>query len=35
MCVSVVHWFRPDGALSIDEVASEYSDFALGLVHGP
>jgi len=35
MCVSVVHWFRPDGALSIDEVAGEYSDFALGLVHGP
>jgi CTP:molybdopterin cytidylyltransferase MocA/AcrR family transcriptional regulator len=35
MCVSVVHWFRPDGALSIDEVATEYSDFALGIVRGP
>ena len=35
MCVSVVHWFRPDGALTVDEVATEYSDFALGLVYGP
>jgi len=34
MCVSVVHWFRPEGALSIDEVAEEYSDYALGLVLG-
>ena len=35
MSVSVVHWFSPGGALSIDEVAREYSDFALGLVRGP
>jgi AcrR family transcriptional regulator len=34
MSVSVVHWFRPRGALSIDQVAAEYSDFAIGLVHG-
>jgi hypothetical protein len=30
-----VHWFRSDGALTVDEVATEYSDFALGLVYGP
>ncbi|GAA4782821.1 TetR/AcrR family transcriptional regulator [Actinomycetospora chlora] len=29
MCVSVARWFSPDGALSAQDVAEQYSDFAL------
>jgi len=32
MCVSVARWFDPAGALSADQVASEYAEFALRLV---
>jgi len=31
MCVSVARWFRPDGALSAEQVAAQYSEFALRL----
>jgi AcrR family transcriptional regulator len=29
MCVSVARWFSPEGALTADEVAEQYADFAL------
>lgn len=32
MAVSVARWFRPDGALSAEEVAAHYADFAVRLV---
>jgi hypothetical protein len=32
MCVSVARWFDPAGALSAEQVASEYGEFALRLV---
>lgn len=32
MCVSIARWFREDGPLSADEVAAQYSRFALQLV---
>jgi AcrR family transcriptional regulator len=31
MCVSVARWFSPDGALTAEDVADEYSEFALRL----
>jgi AcrR family transcriptional regulator len=31
MCVSVARWFDPAGALSAEQVASEYGEFALRL----
>jgi len=32
MCVSIARWFRADGALSAEQVADEYSAFALQIV---
>lgn len=32
MCVSIARWFRDDGPLSADEVARQYTDFALRIV---
>jgi len=32
MCVSVARWFDPAGALSAEQVASEYGEFALRVV---
>ena len=32
MCVSVARWFDPMGALSAEQVASDYGEFALRLV---
>jgi AcrR family transcriptional regulator len=29
MCVSIARWFREDGAMSADEVATEYSRYSL------
>lgn len=34
MCTGVYYWFRPDGVLSIDEVAEEYCEFILWGVSG-
>ena len=31
MCVSVARWFSPDGPLSAEQVAEQYSEFALRL----
>jgi AcrR family transcriptional regulator len=31
MCVSVARWFHPDGTLSAEQVAAQYSEFALRL----
>ncbi|MET7906035.1 TetR/AcrR family transcriptional regulator [Streptomyces sp. NPDC005355] len=31
MCVSIARWFREDGTMSADEVADQYSEFALRL----
>ncbi|GLZ47819.1 TetR family transcriptional regulator [Actinomycetospora sp. NBRC 106375] len=31
MCVSVARWFSPDGALTAEQVADQYSGFALRL----
>ncbi|MEU7057526.1 TetR/AcrR family transcriptional regulator [Streptomyces sp. NPDC046197] len=31
MCVSIARWFREDGAMSAEEVADQYSEFALRL----
>ena len=32
MCVSIARWFREDGARSAEQVADEYTDFALRVV---
>ncbi|WP_028936335.1 TetR/AcrR family transcriptional regulator [Pseudonocardia spinosispora] len=32
MCVSIARWFREDGPLSHDQVAREYTEFALNIV---
>lgn len=32
MCVSIARWFREDGARSAEQVADEYTDFALRIV---
>lgn len=32
MCVSIARWFRDDGALSAEEVAAQYSRYALRIV---
>lgn len=32
MCLGVARWYRPDGALSPQQVADRYTDFALALV---
>jgi hypothetical protein len=29
MCVSIARWFRDDGARTAEQVADEYTDFAL------
>ena len=31
MCVSVARWFSPDGVLTAEDVAEQYSEFALRL----
>jgi AcrR family transcriptional regulator len=31
MSVSIAHWFREDGTLTADEVARQYSEFALSI----
>ncbi|GAA4917352.1 TetR/AcrR family transcriptional regulator [Actinomycetospora succinea] len=35
MCVSVARWFSPQGALTADAVADQYSGFALRIVGAP
>lgn len=32
MCVSIARWFRDDGPLAVDQVAREYTEFALTIV---
>ena len=32
MCVSIARWFREDGARTAEQVADEYTDFALRIV---
>jgi tetracycline repressor-like protein len=32
MCVSIARWFRDDGPVSAEQVASEYSQFAARIV---
>lgn len=32
LCVSVASWYRPDGLLSVDEIADRYGRFARGIV---
>jgi AcrR family transcriptional regulator len=32
MCVSIARWFRDDGARTAEQVAQEYTDFALRIV---
>lgn len=32
MCVSVARWFRDDGPMTAEQVAEEYTDFALRIV---
>ena len=32
MCLSIARWFRDDGARTAEEVADEYTDFALRIV---
>lgn len=34
LCVSIAHWFRPDGPLSADEVAAQYAEFAVRIASG-
>lgn len=34
LCVSIAHWFRPDGPLSADEVARQYAEFAVRIARG-
>lgn len=29
LCVSIAHWFQPDGPLSAQEVAHQYAEFAV------
>ena len=29
LCVSIAHWFRPDGRLSAQQVAAHYAEFAV------
>lgn len=33
MCVAVAHWFRREGSMDAETIASHYIDFALGAVH--
>ena len=32
MCVSVARWFRDDGPIAAEQVAEEYTEFALRIV---
>ena len=32
MCVSIARWFKDDGPLSAEDVAAQYTEFALGIV---
>ena len=32
MCVSIARWFQDDGPISPDQIASEYSEFAVRIV---
>jgi AcrR family transcriptional regulator len=34
LCVSIAHWFEPDGALTADEVARQYAEFAVRIAVG-
>lgn len=34
LCVSIAHWFRPDGPLSAEEVAAQYAEFAVRIATG-
>jgi AcrR family transcriptional regulator len=34
MCTSIPQWYRPDGELSPERIASEYVDFAMALMRG-
>lgn len=34
MCTGVAHWYSPGGRLSLDEVAKNFVDMALGLLAG-
>lgn len=34
LCVSIAHWFRPEGSLSADEVARQYAEFAVRIATG-
>ena len=35
LCVSVASWYRPDGLLSVDEIAERYGEFARGMIGAP
>jgi AcrR family transcriptional regulator len=35
LCVSIAHWFRPDGRLSAREVAQQYAEFAVRIAREP
>jgi AcrR family transcriptional regulator len=35
MCVSIARWFRPDGKFSAEQVAQQYTRFALGIAGAP
>jgi AcrR family transcriptional regulator len=34
LCVSIAHWFEPDGSLTADEVARQYAEFAVRIATG-
>jgi AcrR family transcriptional regulator len=33
MCVSIARWFRPDGPATAEDIATQYSHFALSIAH--
>jgi AcrR family transcriptional regulator/DNA-binding XRE family transcriptional regulator len=33
LCTSLPSWFRPDGALAADQVARQYAEYAIALMH--
>jgi hypothetical protein len=32
MCVSIARWFRDDGPIGADQVAREYTEYALDII---
>ena len=34
LCVSIAHWFRADGPLSVEDVAREHAEFAVRIARG-